>query len=166
MNLRLGWLCLAWLSSATFVLAQDASRPLAKPATATPSVLTVPPEAQPSSHFSAEAATQAYLAQIPADATSRSDAYFEGGYWLILWDFLAGVVLSIVLLQLRWSAAMRNFAERITRFKPLQTLVYWTQYLVLTSLLGFPLAIYEGFVRERKYGLATQTFGPWRFWAG
>jgi STE24 endopeptidase len=161
MNLRLGWLCLAWLSSATFVLAQDASRPLAKPATATPSVLTVPPEAQPSSHFSAEAATQAYLAQIPADATSRSDAYFEGGYWLILWDFLAGVVLSIVLLQLRWSAAMRNFAERITRFKPLQTLVYWTQYLVLTSLLGFPLAIYEGFVRERKYGLATQTFGPW-----
>ena len=126
-----------------------------------PSVLTVPPEAQPSSYFSAEAATNAYLAQIPSEATRRSDAYFEGGYWLILWDFLAGVVISILLMQLRWSAAMRNFAERITRFKPLQTFIYWIEYLILTSILGFPLGVYEGFFRERKYGLATQTFGPW-----
>jgi STE24 endopeptidase len=55
-----------------------------------PSVIQVPPEAQPSPHFDATAATNAYLAQIPADKTARSDAYFEGGYWLILWDFLYG----------------------------------------------------------------------------
>jgi hypothetical protein len=41
-----------------------------------PSVLTVPPEAQPSDHFDAEAATNAYLAQIPPAARARSDAYF------------------------------------------------------------------------------------------
>jgi STE24 endopeptidase len=126
-----------------------------------PSVITVPPEAQPSDHFNADAATEAYLARIPANATARSDAYFEGGYWLILWDFLYGVVIAVVLLNLRWSAAMRNFAERLTRFKPLQTLIYWTEYLVLTSILGFPLAVYEGYIRERQYGLATQTLGPW-----
>jgi len=124
-------------------------------------VLTVPPEAQPSPHFSAEAATDAYLAQIPAEATARSNAYFEGGYWLILWDFLMGVIIYIVLLRFRWSAAMRDFAERLTRFKPLQTLIYWTEFSILTFILGFPLAVYEGFFRERKYGLATQTFGPW-----
>jgi STE24 endopeptidase len=56
---------------------------------------------------------------------------------------------------------MRDLAERVTRFKPLQTIGYWTQYLVLTTILGFPLAVYEGFSREHKYGLATQTFGPW-----
>jgi STE24 endopeptidase len=166
MNLRLGLLYLgaasiALMCEVVMVQAQDASGPGAKPATARPSVLTVPPEAQPSPHFSAEAATNAYLAQIPADATSRSDVYFEGGYWLILWDFLAGVAICILVLQLRWSAAMRNFAERITRFKPLQTFIYWIEYLILTSILGFPLAVYEGYFRERKYGLATQTFGPW-----
>jgi hypothetical protein len=59
-----------------------------------PSVVTIPPEAQPSANFSSEAATKAYLAQIPASAKARSDAYFEGGYWLILLDFLYGVVLS------------------------------------------------------------------------
>ncbi len=126
-----------------------------------PSVLTVPPEARPSDHFSAEAATEAYLAQIPADATARSNAYFEGGYWLILWDFLMGAIIYILLLRFRWSAAMRDFAERLTRFKPLQTLIYWTEFTVVTFLLGFPLGVYEGLFRERKYGLATQTFGPW-----
>ena len=26
---------------------------------------------------------------------------------------------------------------------------------------GFPLTVYEDYIREHKYGLATQTFGPW-----
>jgi STE24 endopeptidase len=141
--------------------AKQAPGPGAQPATAMPSVLTVPPAAQSSANFSADAATDAYLAQIPAEATAKSDAYFEGGYWLILWDFLYGAVICLLLLNLRWSAGMRNLAERITRFKPLQTLIYWAEYLMLTTILGFPLAVYEGYFREHKYGLATQTLGPW-----
>ncbi len=121
----------------------------------------VPPAAQPSAHFDANAATEAYMAMIPPAAKARSDAYFEGGYWLILWDFLYASAVALLLLNLRWSAKMRDLAERITRFKALQTFLYWLQYLLLTSLLGFPLEFYEGFVREHKYGLATQTFGPW-----
>jgi len=126
-----------------------------------PSVIQVPAEAQASPHFDATAATNAYLAQIPADKTARSDAYFEGGYWLILWDFLYGVVVALLLLNLRWSARMRDMAERVTRFKPVHTFVYWLQYLILTSILVFPLTVYEEYFREHKYGLATQTFGPW-----
>ena len=130
-------------------------------ANAMPSVVVVPPAAQPSAHFDPEAATEAYLAQIPPAAKARSDAYFEGGYWLILWDFLYGIVVVLILLHFRWSAGMRDRAEKMTRFKPLQTIIYWLQYLIVTTILGFPLAAYEGFFRERRYGLATQTFGPW-----
>lgn len=126
-----------------------------------PSVIQVPPEAQPSPNFNAEAATRAYLAQIPPDARSRSDAYFEGGYWMILWDFLYGVAILLLILNLGWSAAMRNLAEKVTRFKPVQTIVYWVEYLLLTTILGFPLSVYEDYFREHRYGLATQTFGPW-----
>jgi len=126
-----------------------------------PSVIRVPAEAQPSPHFDAIAATNAYLAQIPADKTARSDAYFEGGYWMILWDFLYGVAVVLLLLNLRWSARMRDLSERVTRFKPVHTFVYWLQYLVLTTILGFPLTVYEDYFREHKYGLATQSFGPW-----
>jgi STE24 endopeptidase len=140
---------------------QQAPTPGLQPLTAMPSVIQVPPEAQPSSNFNAEAATNAYLAQIPADAKARSDAYFEGGYWMILWDFLYGAAVLLLLLNLGWSGAMRDLAERVTRFKPVQTIVYWVQYLVLTTILGFPLSVYEDYFREHKYGLATQTFGPW-----
>ena len=142
-------------------VAQAQPGPGALPATAMPSVITVPPEAQASPNFNVEAATNAYLAEMPAEARAKSDAYFEGGYWLILWDFLIGVVVCLVLLNLRWSAAMRNLAERITRFKPIQTLIYFAEYLVLTTVLTFPMTVYEGYSREHKYGLATQTFGPW-----
>jgi Zn-dependent protease with chaperone function len=126
-----------------------------------PSVIQVPAAAQPSPHFDATAATNAYLAQIPSDKTARSDAYFEGGYWMMLWDCLYGVVVALLLLNLRWSARMRDLAERVTRFKPVHTCVYWLQFLVLTSVLTFPLTVYEDYFREHKYGLATQTFGPW-----
>jgi STE24 endopeptidase len=126
-----------------------------------PSVITIPAEAQPSDSFSAEAATNAYLAQIPAAARARSDAYFEGGYWLILWDFLLAVIVYWALLRLGWSARMRRLAEHLTRVRVLQNFFYWIQFMLITFVLTFPLTVYEGFFREWKYGLATQTFGAW-----
>src|SRR5262249_45985186 len=96
---------------------QDSST--ASPLSAAPSVIAIPPESQASSNFDPEAATNAYLAEISPAAKARSDAYFEGGYWLILWDFVYGVVIALLILNLRWSARMRNLAERITRRKPL-----------------------------------------------
>src|SRR5205807_1685390 len=81
------------------------------------------------------AATDAYLAEIPPSARARSDAYFEGGYWLILWDFLYGALIALILLHFRWSAAMRNLAERLTPFGPLRTALYWIQYLLVITIL-------------------------------
>ncbi|HYH01315.1 MAG TPA: M48 family metallopeptidase [Terriglobales bacterium] len=114
-----------------------------------------------SQSFDVEAAVNAYLASVPPEARARSDAYFEGGYWLLLWDFLYGTAIALVLLTTGLSAKMRDLSERITRFTPLQTAIYWIEYLVITSVLAFPLAVYEGFFRERKYGLMNQTFGGW-----
>jgi STE24 endopeptidase len=111
--------------------------------------------------FDVQAAVNAYLAKMPPAQRARSDAYFEGGYWLLFWDFLSTVVAMWLLLHFRWSAGMRNIAERITRFKPLQTAIYWVQFIVVVSVLTFPLTVYEGYFREHKYGLLNQTFGPW-----
>jgi STE24 endopeptidase len=116
------------------------------------------PQAQP---FDVNPAVNAYLAKMPPAQRARSDAYFEGGYWLILWDFLLTIFIMGLLLRFRWSARMRNLAERITRFRPLQTALYWIQFVMVASLLNFPLTVYEGYFREHKYGLLNQTFGPW-----
>ena len=106
-------------------------------------------------------ATRAYLARMPPEKKARSDAYFEGGYWLRLWEFLYTVAVAWLLLRLGWSAGMRNFAERAVRPQTLQTFLYWAQYAVVTAALLFPLTVYRGFSRERRYGLATQNFWPW-----
>lgn len=111
--------------------------------------------------FAVPAAVNGYLAKMPSAQRARSDAYFEGGYWLLLWDFLSTVIAMWLLLHFRWSAGMRNIATRITRFKPLQTAIYWVQFIVVVSVLTFPLTVYEGYFREHKYGLLNQTFGPW-----
>ena len=111
--------------------------------------------------FNVNAAVEAYLAKMPPAQRARSNAYFEGGYWLLLWDFLSTVIVMWLLLRFRWSTRMRNLAERITRIRPFQTALYWIQFIIVVSLLTFPLAVYEGYFREHKYGLLNQTFGPW-----
>ncbi len=111
--------------------------------------------------FDLKGATDAYLATVPPDKKVRSDAYFEGGYWLQFWDFLFGAAVTIFLLQSRLSARMRDWAARVSSWRGVQDLIYFILFLLTVSVIQFPLLVYEGYVREHKYGLATQAFGPW-----
>ena len=52
------------------------------PASAARPPLEVPAGAAASPTFDAVRATDAYLATVPPDKKARSDAYFEGGYWI------------------------------------------------------------------------------------
>ena len=129
--------------------------------TSSPEVAAAAVHAASARAFDVKAAVDAYLAQVPADKRARSDAYFEGGYWLQLWDFLSIVAVMWILLRFRWSARMRDLAERVTRFKPLQTALYWAQFALVVAVMIFPLTVYESFFREHKYGLSNQSFGEW-----
>ncbi len=111
--------------------------------------------------FDPAKATQAWLDTVPQDKRAKSDSYFEGGYWLLLWDYLLGAAISIWLLTSLLSARIRDFAERFTGSRTLQVAIYGAVYVILTYALAFPLTVYEQFFREHTYGLATQTFGPW-----
>ncbi|MEY2498622.1 MAG: endopeptidase [Verrucomicrobiota bacterium] len=106
-------------------------------------------------------ATRAWLDTVPADKRAKSDGYFEGGYWLILWNFLLNAAIALFLLGSGISARLRDRVERLTRFKAMQVALYTIAFILLNAVLGFPLAVYEGFYREHQYGLATQTFGGW-----
>jgi STE24 endopeptidase len=126
-----------------------------------PPVLQIPALAQAGPGFNAEVATQAYLDSLGADRKAKSDSYFEGGYWLVLWDFLYGGAVLLLLLETRWSARIRDLAERVTRRKPLVNWICWALFSLATFVLGLPLAVYEGFIREKQYGLMNQTFLAW-----
>ncbi|MEE8258077.1 MAG: M48 family metallopeptidase [Sphingomonadales bacterium] len=113
--------------------------------------------------FDADAATEAYLASVPAEDRAKSDAYFEGGYWLGLWNTLYGIAAAFILLHFGISRKMRDWGEKITRFKFFHRFAYVAQYFIASFIISFPLTWYQGLLREQQYDLATQTFGPW-FW--
>ena len=126
-------------------------------------VLATPPAAAQGAngHLDPEAATRAYLATLPSDKKAKSDAYFEGGYWLILWDFVITAAIYLLLLATGLSARMRSSAERLTSRPVLQAAYYAVLFIVVTTVVSLPWSIYEGYVREHSYGLSNLTFGAW-----
>ncbi|MCV2350924.1 M48 family metallopeptidase [Paucibacter sp. Y2R2-4] len=122
----------------------------------------VAPGWQESLPRSAEAATQAYLDRLPTEVVARANAYFEGGYWLQLWNFLLGLLIAGLMLQGRRSARVRDWAARVTRKKAFaRDALFGAAYALAAGVLTLPLSIYQGFVREHAYGMATQNFAAW-----
>jgi STE24 endopeptidase len=149
--------------------------PVWAPALAQDQVQGVPPRAAPTKHidvqqlavvdatpkFDAGRATDAYLARVSGAARARSDAYFEGGYWLMAVDLLWTLVVSGLLLWLGLSTAIRDWAAEKTHSRATQAMIYGLAYVAVMAVAQFPLSVYEGFFREHSYGLSNQDFLAW-----
>lgn len=111
--------------------------------------------------FDPDVATRAYLYTLQGAARAKSDAYFEGGYWIGLWDALIAIAAYVVMLHFGWSARWSQWAARVTRRPALQAGLYAIPFTIVASLLILPWTIYLGFVREHQYGMSNQTFVEW-----
>lgn len=113
--------------------------------------------------FSIEAAVEAYLATVSGAARANSNAYFEGGYWIVLWSALIGVLVFWAILHFNIASRLARWADRVTGdTRPaLSSAVFMLPYALLVAVLGLPWTIYTGYAREHQYGLSTQTFGNW-----
>jgi STE24 endopeptidase len=151
---------LRMLAASALLLAAALSSRAQGPASPAPAPATASAPAA-STAFDAAAATEAYLAKLTAAQRARSDSYFEGGYWLRLWNFLYGLAVAALVLGTGLSARLRDAAVRATRFLFLQGFLYWLMYLPVVTLLAFPLTVYQGFFRERQYAMMNQSFGAW-----
>jgi STE24 endopeptidase len=107
------------------------------------------------------AAVQAYLDTASKEQREKTNAYFEGGYWIELWGTLLTVLIAALLLFSGVSRRMRGFAERFTRMPFVHALIYGALFVLVWSVLFLPWNIYTGFVREHAYGFSNQTFGAW-----
>ena len=155
MILRLAFFSAALVVSSIALPAQQTS-PTTANAIAAPA-----PVATPAGITDPEGATRAWLETMPANEKARSDAYFEGSYWLILWNFLVTVAIALLLLTTKLSARIRDLAAVLTSFRPVQAGIYAIGFAIITWALDLPLNCYEGFVREHQYGMSNQTFGAW-----
>ncbi len=110
--------------------------------------------------FNVEAATEAYLNTLTPAQRAKSDAYFEGGYWLQLWGVLYALGVAAVFLSAGLSRRLKALVARLPRAW-LRTLAYIALYLLLSWVLSFPLSVYTDYFREHQYGMSNQTFGQW-----
>jgi STE24 endopeptidase len=111
--------------------------------------------------FDEAAATNKYLARIGGAARARSDAYFEGGYWLQLLDLLYALGVAAALLWSGASVRIQDWAEDKSHNRAAQVMLYVAAYVPITIAATFPLTLYEGFFREHAYGLSNQSFWQW-----
>ena len=126
-----------------------------------PAGLQVPDAARPGPSFDVDRATEAYIDLLSPEQRTQSDAYFEGGYWLQLWGFLYGLAVSVFLLASGLSRRMRDVGRRVSHRPWLNVAVYAVLWLLLSSLLLLPLAIYADYFREHQYGLSNLSLSGW-----
>lgn len=126
-----------------------------------PPGLQIPAAAQPGPSFDVDAATQAYLDLLSPQQRKLSDQYFEGGYWVQLWELLWSVGSCVLLLVSGASRRMSQFSQRFSQAKWISTPIYVALFVLALYLLGLPLSIYTDFIREHQYGLSEQSFGGW-----
>ena len=119
------------------------------------------PAATHAASFDVEAATRAWLDTLQGPARAKSDAYFEGGYWLVLWGALVALLGDGLLLRFKLSVKFRDLGERL--FKRPAGVIWITAlcYTLAGWVITLPWSIYTDFVREGKYGLMNQSFADW-----
>ncbi len=118
---------------------------------------------QASSHvtsFDVEKETQKYIDTLTPEQKAKSDAYFEGGYWLLLWSLLYGIAVAWVFLSKGLSSKIKGIASKVKNIN-LQNAVYFILYFIAAYLLLFPSNYYKNFYREHQYDLSNLTIGAW-----
>lgn len=110
--------------------------------------------------FNPDNETQKYLNTLTPEQKEKSDAYFEGGYWISLWEYLMEVLIAWIFLSLGLSRWMKKRVKKV-RYINVQNFIYVSFYFIFAFILTFPLNLYTGFFREHKYGLSNMAFTGW-----
>ncbi|MEQ8425473.1 MAG: M48 family metalloprotease [Cyclobacteriaceae bacterium] len=110
--------------------------------------------------FDVEAAKQNYIDSLTPEQQAKSDAYFEGGYWLTLWNLLYGLAVAWLFMSKGISQKLKQIVSKVKNVN-LQNFIYVAMYFVVAYVLSFPMTYYQGFFREHQYDLSNLSFGGW-----
>lgn len=102
-----------------------------------------------------------YMAEARAAYTSENRAYQRIRVTLNLLSPLLGVLAGLLLMFTGLSQRMRDVAFGRGRGRWARTLVFFALYSLAQFALLFPLAWYQDFALEQRFGFSTQTFAAW-----
>jgi len=112
-------------------------------------------------NFDPAAATAQWLATLSPQETARAIAYTHGSHWLILWSFLVSALVAWIIVRTGLLVAIRSRIELRRRRPVVASFAVALVYSAMSWALTLPWTIYQGWWREKQYGLTSQAFGGW-----
>ncbi len=100
------------------------------------------------------------LGDLPAD-DPRMEAYSHGNYILGVVDFMWSAGLLALIACSGFGATLQAWAGKAARGPNLKVAMYVALFTLVLFAGSLPLAVYSGFVRERRFGFANQEFAAW-----
>ena len=142
---------------------------------ALPGVQATPPQAEPQAAPEAQGAAGQEAEPEPAPETREAKgytlspekyeqavAYARARYRLYFVGFVYGVLVLVFVLWWRMAPKFRDWAERASRRRFVQALIYVPLLLLTLGILGLPTSLYGQWL-SLKYDQSVQGWGSW-FW--
>ena len=107
-------------------------------------------------------ATETTEYKLPPDKLAKATALYNLRFKLRIFDTVYGLLVLLGLLHFGIAAKFRDIAERVSRFRFVQALVFVLLLLITITLLELPLDAYQQSI-SRQYGLSVQ---GWESWLG
>jgi len=100
------------------------------------------------------------LGEVPPD-DPKMESYSHGNYMLYLVDAVWSAGLLAIIVFSGFAATLRRWAGMAGPSPNLRVAIYSVLFTLVTSAGSFPFTVYAGFLREKRYGFASQTFMGW-----
>ena len=97
---------------------------------------------------------------LPPEKYEKAVAYSRAGYRLHFIAVAYTLLLLLIILKLRIAPRFRDLAERISRRRLIQVIIFVPLFILLYDLLQFPLDVY-GHSLSRQYEMSIQGWGGW-----
>jgi STE24 endopeptidase len=105
-------------------------------------------------------ATQTVQYTLPPDKLAKSKALYDLRGKLRIIDTAYSLLVLLALLALGIAAKYRDWAERVSKYRFVQALIFVPLLLLTLTVLGLPLDAYQQSI-SRQYGLSVQGWGSW-----
>jgi len=119
----------------------------------TPDVSSLSVTAQPSATVTTEY-------KLPPDKLAKAKALYDLRGKLLIIDTFYGFILLLAILYLGVAAKFRHWAERASKHRFVQALIFVPLLLVTITILQLPLDAYQQNI-SLQYGLSVQSWGSW-----
>jgi STE24 endopeptidase len=107
------------------------------------------------------AETARWLATLSPEDTARAVSYTQGGHWLLLWGAVVSIVVAWIIIRTGVLSGIRDRLERRRKRPKLVSLLVGVVYILMSFVLTLPWSIYQGWWREKQYGLTSQPLTGW-----